>query len=530
MSRSREPAVLAIAAVLALVPVAGGEPASSSPANPPPNIVLIVADDLGYNSVGYHGRWIRTPHIDRLAAEGVALERFYVSPMCSPTRVGLMTGRYPMRLGLARSVIRPWARYGLPPEERTLPELLGQAGYRHRGAFGKWHLGHLAPQWHPLAQGFTQFEGLYNGAADYWTRIRDGEPDWHVDYTPTERRGYTTDLIADAAARFIREHSAAGPFFCYVPFTAPHDPLQAPEAYLKRYAELDDAPSDGRPSDLQALAAMITCMDDGIGRILQALDDTGAARNTLVWFLSDNGGLKRLRGVNRPLRDGKLTVYEGGVRVPSVVRWPGVVDGGRRIDEPMINLDVLPTLLRAAGAEKPTGRPIDGVDALDVLAGRAKALPARDLYCFTGQSGIEQEQIAVTTADGWKLVVIGPDIRRPEGFRSPAHRVELFRLADDPREEKDLSSSEPGRVQELGRRLIAFRNAEPPDAMAPENHPPKGFRPPPRWRNAPAHAGKCVPDPVRTYGHAPEGRQPVGVSGGQPQHGRRPSSPARHPV
>ncbi len=450
----------------------------------PPNIVLIVADDLGWDGVGYHGSAIRTPHLDRLAQQGVRLDRFYVSPMCSPTRAGLLTGRYPMRFGMARSVVRPWAAYGLPPQEITLPEALAAAGYRHRAIFGKWHLGHLAPQWHPLSQGFTHFYGQYNGAADYWTRIRQGEPDWHLDAEPLQETGYTTDLIADAAVRFIKRHADDGPFFCYVPFTAPHDPLQAPEAYLAQYADRNKG-GGKRAADVQAFSAMVTCMDDGIGRILKALSESGIAEKTLVWFLSDNGGITRL-GLNGPLRAGKLTVYEGGVRVPSAAWWPGVIEGGRKLTTPIINVDVLPTLLRAAGASRPAGAPpLDGVDVLDLLTGRARSLAERDLYFFNGQDGLEREQNAVISADDWKLVVCGPDVRRPDGFRTPKHRVELFNLREDPFEKKDLSASRPDLVEALGRKLIAFRKSEPPNPLPTMNRPPADFVPPKQWRNHP---------------------------------------------
>jgi arylsulfatase B len=162
-------------------------------------------------------------------------------------------------------VVFPWKRYGLKPEELTLPEALGRVGYAHRGAFGKWHLGHLETQWHPLAQGFTEYVGCYNGAADYWTREREGEIDWHVNNEPTPTEGYTTDLIADAACGFIADRAAEGPFFCYVPFTAPHEPLQAPESYLKKFAHLDGKPNDGQPGEKQRLAALIAGMDDGCG-------------------------------------------------------------------------------------------------------------------------------------------------------------------------------------------------------------------------------------------------------------------------
>ena len=463
-----------------------------------PNVILIVADDLGWNGVGYHGGFVKTPNIDRIARSGVELDRFYVSPMCSPTRAGLLTGRYPMRYGMGRSVVRPWAKYGLPPEERTLPEALGDAGYAHRGAFGKWHLGHLAPQWHPLSQGFTEFRGCYNGAADYYTRNRDGQTDWHANWEPLDEKGYTTDLIADAAVGFVARGAKAGPFFCYVAFTAPHDPFAAPPEYVARYANLDDTPGDGKPSDKQLLAAMIACMDDGIGRILKAVEDAGAARDTLVVFTSDNGGIGRIPQNNAPLRGAKLTVYEGGVRVPAAAWWPGVIEGGRKVETPLVNVDLMPTLLRACGAAPaaPAG-PLDGRDVFDVLTGKSAGdeLKSRDLYSFNGQSGLQSEQLAVTTGDGWKLIVIGPDLRRSDGALTPDHRAQLFRLADDPYEKTDLASKEPERVTRLARMLFEFRKSEPATSLPPINRKPPNFQPPARWQNAraagaPAAGGK----------------------------------------
>lgn len=458
-------------------------PARSLPAEPP-NIVLILADDLAWGAVGYNGSFIRTPNIDRLASQGVQLTQFYVSPMCSPTRAGLMTGRYPLRLGMARTVVRPWLAFGLPPDEQTLPEALASAGYRHRGIFGKWHLGHLRPTWHPLSQGFTEFRGQYNGASDYWTRVRDGEPDWHHDATPIAESGYTTDLIADSACAFIRRHAGDGPFFCYVPFTAPHDPLQAPEKYLAEYGPDTPAGKAAETPDRRALAAMVTCMDDGIGRILRTLRDNGLADKTLVWFLSDNGGVTRLR-LNGTMREGKLTVYEGGVRVPSALWWPGMIEGGRKIREPMINTDILPTLLRIARSTGTAPRTLDGVDASGLLTGQVSSLPGRDFYFFTGQAGLQREQIAVRSVDGWKLVVIGPDVRRPEGFRTPRHQVELFRISEDPDERKNLAAENPEIVKRLGEKVIAFRSSEPADAMPTANRPPSDFKPPQQWRNSP---------------------------------------------
>jgi arylsulfatase B len=410
--------------------------------------------------------------------------------MCSPTRAGLMTGRYAMRMGMARSVVRPWARFGLPPAERTLPEALADAGYAHRGAFGKWHLGHLGPQWHPLAQGFTTFKGMYNGAGDYFTRLRNGEPDWHADHEPVAEEGYTTDLVAAAATSFIERHAGDGPFFCYVPFSAPHDPLQAPKETIERFAALDDNAGDNRPSDRQKLAAMISRMDDGVGRILGALDKAGVAKNTIVWFFSDNGGIRSIPNNNTPLRGSKLTVYEGGVRVPAAVWWPGVIEGGRKIDSPVMNIDVMPTVLALGGpptaVDSPAPGPLDGIDVSPVLTGKQAKTPPRDLYYFHGQDGPQTEQIAVTSGDGWKLVVKGPDVRREGGYRTPAHTVELFNLSEDPLERTDRATDHPQTVAKLGEKVLLFRRSEPADSLPPINRAPPGFRPPAQWRNAPA--------------------------------------------
>lgn len=466
----------------------------ASDSNRKPNVVLILADDMGWNGVSFHENgFVKTPNIDRIARQGVELDRYYVSPMCSPTRAGLMTGRYPMRYGMARSVVRPWAKFGLPPAERTLPEALGEAGYKNRGMFGKWHLGHLDPKWHPLSQGFTYYKGCYNGAANYFDRDRDGQTDWHVNWDDVQEEGYTTDLISDGAAQFVRQHAKDGPFFLYVAHTAPHDPLQAPQKYIDQYAHLDDTPNDGKPSEKQLTAAMIACMDDGVGRLLKALEETGVARDTIVYFSSDNGGPAGIPSNNAPLRGGKMGVHEGGVRVPAAVWWPGVIEGGRKIDTPLVNVDIMPTLLRACGvsAKENPGHPLDGRDAFDVLRGKPASgeLASRDVYMFVGQSGLEDEQIAVSTADGWKLVVIGPDVSRPEGYSTPKHRVELFRLSEDPYEKTDLAAREPQRVKELGQKVVAFRKSEGQPSLPPMNRKPPKFEPPKNWHNAPANAG-----------------------------------------
>ena len=380
-------------------------------------------------------------------------------------------------------MVRRWARHGLPTGERTLADALRDAGYEYRAAIGKWHLGHLEAKWHPLSRGFNHFTGNYNGAVDYWTREREGEIDWHVNATPAQPAGYTTDLIADAAAGYIREHARRGPLLCYVAFTAPHSPLQVPDSYGEKYKDLDGASAGPAPSNKRLLAAMIACLDDGIGRILQAIADQGIADDTLIWFLSDNGGVAGIDGNNAPLRGSKLTVYEGGVRVPAAVWWPGVIEGGRTITAPMSHVDMLPTLLRACtgGAALPMG--LDGVDAFEALTGRDDAwVPQRDLYSFTGQNGIEKEQLAILSPDGWKLIIIGPDVRREGGYRTPSHRMELFHLDRDPCETTDRAAQEPERVRALGGNLVAVRRSEPEGAMVPRPTT-DDFKPPRHWRN-----------------------------------------------
>jgi arylsulfatase A-like enzyme len=478
---------VACAALLRTVPaVAAGD--ANAKAGSPPNIVLIVADDLGWNAVGYHDGFAKTPSIDRIAQQGVQLDRFYVAPMCSPTRVGLLTGRYAIHLGMARSVVWPWNRYGLSPSEQTLPEALAERGYAHRGAFGKWHLGHLEPQWHPLRQGFTEFTGQYNGASDYGTREREGQIDWHQNDEPIQPKGYTTDLIAAAASDFIARHAPDGPYFCYAPFTAPHEPLQAAEKYVAKYSHLDDKPNDGKPSDKQKLAAMIEAMDDGIGRILAAIEKSGAADNTVVWFMSDNGGIGRIPGNNTPLRDAKLTVYEGGVRVPSAVWWPGRIAGGRKITAPVVHVDVLPTLLAITGDKAPakSDKPLDGLDVSALLTtdspAAAAAATERDLYLFHGQHGANNEPIAVIDADGWKLVVQGPSLKRT-GKLTAKHRVELFNVLEDPSEKTDHAADHSQIVAKLAKKLVAFRQSEPADPM-PLTRRPEDFQPPKNWENA----------------------------------------------
>ena len=460
-----------------------------------PNVVVIVADDLGFADVSFHGKQIRTPNIDRIAREGAELDRFYVCPVCSPTRAGVMTGRYPIRFGLMRAVIPPWRKYGLDLEEVTLPQMLEKAGYAHRGIFGKWHLGHHKIDYHPLRRGFTEFVGHYNGAIDYFTHKRDDELDWHRGYDSNHDEGYSTDLITDAACRFIDRHgNGETPFFAYVPFNAPHGPLQAKKADLNEYSSLADVGPfmnsrgkkgaygvEGRgKSQRQTLAAMVSSLDEGVGRILKKLDEKQLASNTLVWFFSDNGGTGT--GDNRPLNGQKGSVYEGGIRVAAAARWPGHIPAGGRITVPLAYIDVLPTVAHIAGLDTHGGKPLDGINAVDILTGQSSSYP-RDLYSYIGQGGEDKEQITLIEPT-WKLVVRGMPINDASVPRSE-REVELFRIADDPNETTNLATDHSAVVDRMWAKLVTFRSLQPANAVSPYKARRVDFQAPKEWKIAP---------------------------------------------
>ncbi len=418
--------------------------------------------------MSFHGGEIATPNIDRIAAEGVLIERFYSAPVCSPTRAGLMTGRYPIRFGLMRAVIAPWRDYGLDTSEVALPEVLARAGYEHRGIFGKWHLGHFDRKYHPLRRGFTEFVG-HNTAVDYFTKEREGERDWSHDYESVDEEGYVTDLLTEHAVGFIDRHAGSeAPFFLYVPFSAPHyedlDALEPPRGWEESTAGRPLAADDRRRDGSRIHAAMVHALDQCVGRVLDALDDHGIADNTLVLFFSDNGGSVGI-GDTGPYRGAKGSVFEGGTRVAAAARWPaGNISGGGRIEAPVSYIDVLPTLMGIAGLDDHGGKPLDGRDVGDVLTGEAEAGPERDLYSFIAQLDPEREQVSVTEAE-WKLVVVGPPLVR-EGAVD-ASRTMLFRLAGDPLEELDVAADHPDLVARLVEKAADFRALQPPNPVAP---------------------------------------------------------------
>jgi len=430
----------------------------------PPNILLIVSDDQGYHDLGCYGNAeIETPNLDRLAREGVRLTDFYVTwPACTPSRGSLLTGRYPQRNGtydmfrndkVDDDYLYPPAEYavswemigGMDTREVLIPRALRRAGYVS-GIFGKWDLGQLH-RFLPLQRGFDEFYGFTNTGIDYWTHERYGVPSMRRGNTPTtEDKGtYATELFAREALRFMRTHKDR-PFFCYVPFNAPHGAsnlqrprpgVQAPLEYIRQhYGEYDREQPHTREARRKRYRAAVTYMDEKIGEMLDLLDESGVADDTLVIFFSDNGG----SGIadNSPLRGGKSQMFEGGLRVPCVVRWPGVVPAGTVCREFLTSLEVFPTIARAAGADCPQDVALDGFDMMPILTG-AQASPRMEMFW-------ERRGDRAARVGRWKWV----QSQRGSG---------LFDLSRDVGEQQDLSVQRPERLERVKQRFAAWKEA-----------------------------------------------------------------------
>jgi arylsulfatase A-like enzyme len=427
----------------------------------PPNIVLLYADNLGYGDLGCYGnRQLQSPRIDQLARQGVRCTDFYVvTPSCTPSRGVLLTGRYPLRNGLAHQLVREenWHGIGLPHRERILPQYLQQTGYTS-GCFGKWNIG-FAQGSRPTERGFDEFFGCRSGNIHYFKHTYHGEYDIFRGIDRQRVEGYSTELFAEAACDFVRRHRER-PFFLYLPFNAPHyvsqvntvpgetPQWQVPAQYLKRYgATLQSA------TDQQRYQAVVTAMDDAVGEVLDTLDELKLADNTLVIFLSDMGAiLQQGKGAgvasNGWLRDGAPTCYEGGVRVPAIFRWPGKLTPNSECRAMLSHLDLLPLCLTAAGAPLPADVTLDGANPLPALCGEQGSPHERLFFSYNRAAGLR---------DGnWKLVRSKPD-----------QAWELYDLAKDLGESQNLAEQKPDVAARLDRNWQVWRSQFASEAKRP---------------------------------------------------------------
>jgi len=408
-----------------------------------PNFLVILTDDLGYGDLSCYGAPdLQTPNIDRLVAEGMRFDNFYANcPVCSPTRASLLTGRYPDMVGVP-GVIRthPNNSWGyLSPECKLLPSLLKPVGYT-TAIVGKWHLGLVAPNL-PNERGFDLFHGFLGDMMDdYYTHLRHGQNYMRRNQEVITPSGHATELFTEWACDYLRKQKIGQPFFLYLAYNAPHNPIQPPEEWLERVRKRHPDIGEKRAK----LCALIEHLDDGVGRVLATLKETGLEKDTLVVFTSDNGGDLGPGANNGPWRAGKGTMYEGGLRVPMAARWPGRIKPGSRSMRVALTMDLMPTLLEAAGVR--LTHEIDGRSILQTLMGEKQPAPERDLFFGRreGGKGFEGGTIECIRRGDWKLLR-----SRPGG------PLELYNLKSDPLEKTDLAKSEPEKVRELSESLNA---------------------------------------------------------------------------
>jgi len=420
-----------------------------------PNILYILADDMGWGDVSFHGSDIRTPVVDRLAATGVELDHHYVCPVCTPTRTCLMTGRHPGRFG--KHATTPTIYPVLPDGYETIAGSLRNAGYE-TGLFGKWHLGssleYAANNW-----GFDTSYGCQAGCMDPYTHRywRPGyEHTWHRDGKPVDEPGHSTDLIVRTAMDWLESRDGSKPWFCYVPFTAVHEPVKAPQDWLAKYAYETYDEDPVRDRSFKMYAAYASHMDWAIGQLLELLERHDLSKDTLVIFTSDNGAIEGCNsnkkwpgwyeetprlGTNVPLRGRKGQLYEGGIRTPTVAYWPGKLSA-RKVEEPVHVVDWMPTFAKLAGY-KPDGNPRwDGIDIWPLLSGEGDQEARRCIYW-----NLRNQRFALFH-ETWKLI---------QEEEKGEQKLQLFDIRSDPYEKKDLVAEQPDVVKKLQGMIAAER-------------------------------------------------------------------------
>ncbi len=426
-------------------------------AGAPPNLVFIIADDLGWADVEFHGGNTPTPNLNRLIAEGVELRQHYVAPVCSPTRAGFLTGRYWSRFGITT----PINNRGLAFETVTVAKALGDAGYS-TALIGKWHLGSKC-EWGPNHFGFGYSYGSLAGGVAPWNHKYKKGPystTWHRNEELITEYGHVTDLLTDEAVNWIGKNANnedSKPFFLYVPFTAVHLPIREPDEWMEK------VPAEIEGDVGRQYSACILHLDAAVGRIVDAIDRAGKKENTLIVFTSDNGGSTaqnndtkypddncpngKLTGNNKPLRGQKASLYEGGIRVPTIVRWPGKLKRGSRFETPVCVIDWMPTFCALAGANVDADSlKWDGVNLWPALTGESR-LPPRTIH-ITGPGG---DRWAFRDSD-WKLILTTQKVGGP--------KIELFDLANDPNENTNLANANPDKVADLQAKLNEQREVD----------------------------------------------------------------------
>jgi len=433
-----------------------------------PNIVILMADDLGWADLGFRGSDIETPYIDGLARDGLTLNRFYSMPICTPTRSALMTARDPMKMGTAYAGFQPWQNGGVSPDEHFMPESFKAAGYQ-TAMVGKWHLGHTIEPLVPNERGFDHFFGHLNTQIDYFDYTVAGGYDLQENGVSVQRPDrYMTDVHGDEAVRYIESlRDPEKPFFLYVPFLAPHSPMQAPQELEDKYKNRRN-----RPFPKRTYAAMFDSLDQAVGRVLESLDSNGLRENTLVFFFSDNGGLNAFGADNSPYRGGKLETFEGGIRVNAIMRWPNKIAAGKITDDVVSVMDIFPTFADAMGVEMQHEKKLDGQDRWAALMNSGEDPRNGDLY-FASNSPIFDKYHLSVMEKRWKLVQI-------IDHKSASTDVEnfLFDIIKDPEEKNNLAEVNPKEVERMAKKILKWRAQHPINGVRVALAPHPGWRAP----------------------------------------------------
>ena len=456
-----------------------------------PNVIIFLVDDLGWADISLRGAPIDTPSIDSLFEEGVTLDRFYATPICSPTRAALMTGRDPMRLGMSYSVVMPWMNNGVHPDEHFMPESFKTAGYQ-TAMVGKWHLGHSQEIFHPNARGFDDFYGHMHTEVGYFPPFANqGGIDFQRNGTTISDKGYETFLLADEATRWIEARDKEKPFFLYMPFLAPHTPLEAPDDLVKKYADLEDKRELTRslsidrtrtlngfsPSARPMYAAVVDGLDQAIGQVLDTLSAEGIDEETIILFSSDNGGAAYAGGGadNFPLRGGKGDTYEGGIRVIAAMKWKGKIEAGSKFSSIMTVMDVFPTLASAAEVPMLNTKEIWGRDMWPGMRDSNEIKLSKNVY-FASETPNYGEFHTTVFNDKWKLVQVITSSLLEINVNN-----QLFDINNDPNEYKNLANKYPKLVEMMADQIRKWRALHPISGIRAQLVPPPGWRAPKDW-------------------------------------------------